>query len=250
LKSGDQRRALEDALHALRLDPDQEETSLLLVRLYDESGRARDAARYLDAWVARAPASTPALRTLLAFAIRHGDRLRRERAEVGLQVMRRSPARVPGAQIPVYDALDGAIARGELSRARTLADDALLSPGALAVRAAALGFTDFAETQAEFVQAANPRDSDAWASTLLCADLLHDEPGFAQALLSRDLQLGSEPRVPAFDALTVRLLAELLDRRVGRDAARNWLRAYGRLPAARDPLERALDERIATFLAP
>lgn len=238
LRRGAPRTALRHALHALKLAPNQEETSLLLVHVYERLGMTRDAERYLDGWVARAPRSVLALKTLLEFARRHADGARAEHAQAALRLLRSQRQDVLDLtrRDRFYD-IDRALSRGELARARELSVLASVSSGVLAVRAAALGAGQLAAKQATLVLAADPSDADARIALLVAADLSGDTPLFDRWLTRAPLD------GPVPSALAARLMAELLARRVSSDAANAWLDAYGGLPAPRDALERALDTR-------
>lgn len=239
LRRGAPRAALRYALHALKLDPNQDETSLLLVRIYERLGLMQDAERYLDAWVARAPRSVAALQTLLQFARRRGDGARAERAQGALRLLRSQRKDVLDLtrRDRFYD-IDRALQRRELERARELAVLASVSSSLLAVRAAALGASELAVKQAELVLAADASDSDARIALLVAADLVGDVAQFERWLVHRAFD------APAPSPLAARLMADLLARRVGPDAAGAWLDAYGDLPAPRDALERSLDARL------
>ncbi len=239
LRRGAPRTALRHALHALKLDPNQEETSLLLVHIYERLGLARDAERYLDAWVARAPRSVLALQTLLKYARRRTDGARAERAQAALRLLRSQRKDVLDLtrRDRFYD-IDRALQRGELARARELAVLAHVSSSTLALRAAALGASELAGKQAELVLAADGSDADARIALLVAADLAGDSPQFERWLVRDALD------APAPSALAARLMADLLARRVSREAASAWLEAYGGLPAPRDALERSLDARL------
>ena len=136
-----------------------------------------------------------------------------------------------------YD-IDRALQRGELARARELAVLAQVSSSSLALRAAALGASDLAQKQAGLVLAADTSDTDARIALLVAADLAGDTPQFERWLVRSPLD------APHPSPLAARLMADLLARRVGRDAARAWLEAYGELPKPRDALEGSLDARL------
>ncbi|HMJ13889.1 MAG TPA: hypothetical protein VK524_20870 [Polyangiaceae bacterium] len=239
LGHGQPRAALTHALHALKLDPDQQETSLLLVSIYERLGLLADARRYLDASVARWPRSVETLRALLEFARRTADAARAERAQTSLRALgsQRKDVLELTRRDRFYD-IDRALERAELKRARQLAVLAHLPGGALAVRAAALGVAELALKLADLVLAADPTDGDARIAALAAADLQDDPESFERRLA--DLaSAGPEP-----STLATRVMADLLARRVSAEAAHAWLRGYGELPPARDTLERALDARL------
>jgi hypothetical protein len=133
--------------------------------------------------------------------------------------------------------VDGALERGDLRKARSLAVQARLPSGLVAVRAVALGLPELASEQARLVLAADPRDADAWIALLTATDLLGNTAAFQRTL---SMPFG----YARLDPLSVRLMTEVLARRVGPEAAAAWLRAYGNLPRPRDSLERALERRL------
>jgi hypothetical protein len=134
--------------------------------------------------------------------------------------------------------VDAAIGAGQLERARRLAIESGMRPDELALRAAALGVGRIAVEQAELVLAADPTSGNAWVAALVGADLRGDAEGFREALVA----LASDAQRP--DPLGARLMADLLTRRVGADAARAWLAAYGPLPDPSDALERRVAARL------
>jgi hypothetical protein len=111
-----------------------------------------------------------------------------------------------------------------------LALTARLSSGALALRAAAVGAATFAKEQADLVLAADPSDSDARVAAAVAADLLRDDDALARAMI--DTSAGRTP----LSSLACALMAELLDRRIGPDAKKAWLDAFGAALADGDPL--------------
>jgi hypothetical protein len=133
--------------------------------------------------------------------------------------------------------LDRALLHESPERVRELALESGVRVSELAMRAAALGLTSLADSEARRVLAADPDDTDAWIAALVAADLSGDEARF----LSMSALLGTEPLAPG--PLGRRLFAELLARRVSTDAARSFL-ASQPLPPASDALERKLDTRL------
>jgi hypothetical protein len=119
-----------------------------------------------------------------------------------------SSARAPQASTLLE--LDQALAYADLPAARALAVAARITKGELAVRAAALGHAALATEQATSVLAANPDDADAWTAALVASDLVGDGDAF-QHLLRR-----AQANPTALHGLSVRLLAELVARHVGK----------------------------------
>lgn len=247
LGRGKPRRAVEAAETAVLLEPEDEQNSLVLARALDRDGRTDDALRWLHALTVARPRAVAAWTLLQAIAKRRGRDAERLRAAQALaELSATDPTRAAGEPHPSpapeseLDALDRALGAGELTRARRLAVTAGVRADRLAVRAAALGSAGAAGEQAELVLAADPTNGNAWVAALVAADLDGDPERFRRALdaLAREA-LPPEP-------LAARLMAALLARRVGADAARAWLEAYGELPPPSDALER----RVAARLGP
>lgn len=234
--------AEELARKAVQLDPDAIEASLLLAALYEQKGDVELAARWLTALSLRHPASSSAWGALLTFSARHGRDASAERAARALaQLSPRQRERV-ARLVPatgLRQKLDQALLASDLQAARELAIEAGVAPGALAVRAAALGRADLAAEQSAWVLRSDPENGDAVVATLAAAG-----EGGAQRL--DELLGGMWGDVTPPGALGARLLAELLAQRVGRQAADAWLSAYGPLPSPKDPLE----ARVAAHLIP
>src|SRR6185503_17134008 len=91
----------------------------------------------------------------------------------------------------------------------------------LAARAAALGRGEIARSQAELVLGADPADGTARVALAVCADLAGDDPALARAMA--ELPPARDARLVAVSPLARLLLAELLSRRVGGEAAQAWL---------------------------
>ncbi len=226
LAKGNARAALPLAERAVALDPDDEAASLLVIRAYEKLGRRDDARRWLWALLVRNPTSKAAR-----------DAARAAHATAPLSL----PADPLGARRPddrqaVTDDVDRALVAGDSARARALAQSAGVSPGALALRAAAIGRTSAAKREADRVLASDPNDADALIAAAVAASLDGDQPAFAHALR----QLGPEPIAPS--GLGVRLLGELLARRIGTTAAEAWRSAWS-LPRATNKLEAAVEAR-------
>jgi len=228
LTKGDARGALTAAERAVALDPDDEDASLLVARAYVKLGRAADARRWLLALLLRDPTST-------------GAREAHREVAPGTEPAPALPpdpfgARRPGERRATRAGVDRALAQGDDASARRLAKSAGIGPGELALRAAALGRAQLAKAEAERVLAADADDSDALVAALTAASLEGDRAAFETALSG----FGPEPLDPS--PLAVRLLGELLARRVGPDSAETWRRAWA-LPAAADPLEASVEAR-------
>lgn len=200
--------ALERILKAASFDADSVELSLLVVQYAEQSGELAVARAWLDGLVAHAPESREALRALLAFAQRQGDRARQKRAERGLAEQNVEP----NAEREITAALH----HGDLEKARRAVIRLRLSPGALALAAARESSASVAAEQAALVLDADPNDSDAWVAALFAADLKGDRAELERLL--REAPAAPTPPNP----LALELLATLLERLAGDDARRAW----------------------------
>lgn len=198
LRQGRKPSALEQALTALALDPQHLPTTKLIADCFVALGRPKQALRYLDALVALHPH--------LPLAAHWRESLR---AALG------SPE--PGSA--ELSAVDRAIVAHEPELARQRALELGLGEAELAARGALLGNAAQALEQAALVRAADPADGTAWATELAAADLLRQEAAFDRALTA----LAEEPVTPS--PLGRILFADLLQRRVGPDAAKAWWKA-------------------------
>jgi tetratricopeptide (TPR) repeat protein len=238
LNAGDTAAAISAAETSLRYEPTAEESSLILARALDRAGRTDAALRWLLGVTVARPGAVEAWRLLLEIARRRGraaEQLRAEQALARLANPRPTRAK-PRAAAP--EAIDAALSAGNLEAARRLAIALELPADELAVRAAALGQPELAAAQAELVLSADPTNGNAWIAALVAADLQTDAErfGYALAAIERDA-LAPGP-------LATRLMADLIARLVGRDAAAAWLSAYGPLPAPSDGLERRVAARL------
>lgn len=242
--------ALELANRAFELDPDIEETALLRVHVLEILGRREEARRALDELVIRRPSSMLALRSLRDFAVRTRDAFAAEQASRKLAELdktgRGTEVRTdftlgsgagspPGGAGGALDALDAAIAGGDLPLARKLGRRADVVPAEIAVRAAALGRATLAREQAELVLGADPADTSARIALAIAADLAGD-----QAFLGRVLAELPSPGAGSLarpSPLARLLFAELLYRRTGGEAARAWLGLSDAAPHAQEPFK-------------
>jgi hypothetical protein len=124
------------------------------------------------------------------------------------------------------EALDQALRAGDATAARRAAVSAHVGNGWLALRAVELGQPTFAKEAAELTLSAEPGNIDARVAALAVADLERDERG----LRKWATKLPSDHDAPS--ALSARIMADLLARRVGADAARTfsdaWAVAHGK----------------------
>ncbi len=220
--------ALVEAKKAFELDPDDEQTTLLLAELFKRRGQQDVALMWLDALVARAPTSLAGWRALLATAHDAGNR--EQELAAARTLIELAPAQAAGLErrypeLAPRASVDRALLSGDIDAARRGALAARLTVGDLAVRAAELGLASTATQLADEVLSADPGDANAWVARLVAADLSGDQAGFDSALT----KLGKSPATPRPAA--ARLLGALLQRRSGKAAAESWLAAYG-LPQA------------------
>ncbi|MGK3993448.1 tetratricopeptide repeat protein [Sorangium sp. So ce1024] len=245
LAAGRLEAALGRAERAIALDPDRDDGLLLRAEILRRLGRTDDARRALRALLVRRPRSVDGWRALHALAVESGDRASAEQASRRLRELV-PPGGAAGRPPPSRGALadlDEALIQGQLRRARRLARDADLPPAEVAVRAAALGRAGEAREQAELVSGADPASASALVALAVAADLSGDVDALTRACDAlQAAAAGSGPAVPP-SPLARLLFAELLFRRVGRDAALAWL---GPLPppGAADPLSQQIAQRV------
>ncbi|MEZ4227681.1 MAG: tetratricopeptide repeat protein [Polyangiaceae bacterium] len=159
---------------AVRLDPEQEHGTLLLARIYEAQGKVADARRWLNGWVVLHPSSDIAWTALLELAERTSDPVDRQRAQRALRV-HQDPLRAPALALEQGkadqdDALDVAIADGDLDAARRACVALHLPAVEIAVRAYLRGNTHLAQEQARLVLGADPSNADARVLLLLLGD--------------------------------------------------------------------------------
>lgn len=232
LSHGQTDAALASGKKAFALDPDDEQTTVLLAELFARRGQRDTALRWLDALVLRDPDSLAGWRALLSTAHAAGDHeqeLRAARALIELAPGQRTALRRRYPALHLLAAADRALLSGDMKEARQRALAAHLTLGDLAVQAARLGLPKTAASLADTVLRADPDDANAWIARLVAADLTGDQAAFDSALDA----LGHSPVTPRPAA--ARLLGALLERRAGKDAAHRWLSAYGLAKAKKPP---------------
>lgn len=206
---------------AVALDPERDETVLELVALLDRAGRHEDAERWLRSVVARSPRSNVAWQAVVTHA--------RKRNPTWLAVARRALAGLqPGLDAPPpslprptlaasWRGVDEALGAGSLELARSRTSEAHLDSRLLAARAIFVGRPALALEQAELRLSADPDDSDARVAFALAADLLGKTTEAGDAL--REIPVAAERLTQPGQIL----LAELLLRHAGAEAAAAWL---------------------------
>jgi tetratricopeptide (TPR) repeat protein len=211
-RTGQRAAALAAAERAAYYDPLRVECTVTVARLLFALGRPAEAFAWLDAFALYHPASVDAERARLRAAERHGTRARAERSRNSLAALGRD---VRGAD---RAALERALREDDLEAARASAVALRMPSAELALEAAQLA-PELAYTQALMVLRADPSESTAWVAALVAADRLGDEQRLADALD----ELAFEPLPVSPRALE--LLAELIQRRAGPDAAEAFRRA-------------------------
>lgn len=228
LERGEAGRALAAGRRAVALDPSDEASSLIVIEALAKLGQGDESERWKRALLLLHPSSRAAQRVAPKVAPTtepgpHTDPL---------------GARRPVEARPTRADVDRALRAASADEVRALGVRAGVSSSELALRAAALGRTDLGQTLAERVLAADPDDSDAFIALLVCSSL-DASKGELGSILAR---VGAEPLHPS--PLGVRLFAELLRRRVSREAAGHWLQGWA-LSSPSDPLEQAVERRAA-----
>jgi tetratricopeptide (TPR) repeat protein len=214
LERGDAARARRSAERAAALDPRNVEASLLVVEALVRSGDRAAADRWLHA-----------ARLLYPEAAGLPDSLEAVSAS-----SRRNPAQAdpptrprPWARRDAVEAVDGALRIGDADAARSAAVRAHLGTGWLALRAVELGQVNLAKETAEMTLAAEPGNVEARVAALAAADLSHDESAFRKwtSPLPADADTTS--------ALAARVMAALLERRVGAGPGRAFTEGWATL---------------------
>jgi tetratricopeptide (TPR) repeat protein len=263
--------ALASALQAVTLDPGNLVASLLVARLEERRGNLDGAAAWLEGLWARDPDQPVVLAALGRFASEHDRpallaRTQRRRdthpaAPAALhtdahlaapRVLEERPAAPAGGEHAAASppgaglgSVDRALAAGDLPLARRLALRTRVASGALALRAAAIGKHSIAREQAALVLAADPASTDARVALLVAADVERDAAALSQALS------GVPAAPPRPSPLATLMLAEVLLRRSGPDAARAALGAGSPLPSGNtDPLLARIAQRVEARLSP
>ncbi len=240
---GDPKRALEEAQRAVALDPADDEAVGLVVDALERSGRKGDALTWAigralalptreGAWqrVKSLAAADPAVGALADRALAQE---RERRRAVGLAT---TPTSCTGSE---WLTLDRALLSEDLERAQRIAGSCRLPAGQLAVRAAALGAVVAARRQAALVLAADPSNGNALVADMVARDL----SGSTEPAPIADFRSVSPP-----SPLASWLLAEVVARRVGVEAAKSWLAARGDVGEPQEALERSVATRVRAAL--
>ena len=224
IRKGQWTQARSMAEQALRLDPEDEATTLLLASIEDTLERPGQSQRLLLAQVTRLPRSTRTWRALQKHARRAGDRAIEALARdelARLESTGRVEDAVLGSAGSPPSSLHRELLSANLSRARQAAVLGRLPPAAVALRALELGLPKMASAQAEYVLGADPSNSDAWIAALVAADRLADADAYQRLLASPP----PSPTRPSQQA--AKALADLVERRVGTEARVRFWDAWG-----------------------
>ena len=247
LAAGHAEEARVAAARAEALDPNRDETVVLHAQALEKSGRPDAARRALVALTLRHERSVPAWRALADLARRTGDADLAESASRTLARLTRGTTPDPRPAPPgALAEVDAALLRGDLAAARRRGTVARLPAAELALRAAALGRVEAARAQAELVLGADPGDAAARIALAVAADLAADEATVVRVL--RELPSARDASLVAASPLARLLYAELLQRRVGAEAARAFLGGARPEPAGGDGLIQRVDRRLQARL--
>lgn len=238
LAAGDAPSALAAARRAVAERPRRVETVLLLVDALRKSDQSDEAFRYLVSLAVQHPNHRGVWE-----AIRDAtdDPVWVARAEMRLDALV-ARAELDDATKPLdlthdtgdWAEVDRALRRGELDAARRAMRRARLDHRLLAARALLIGEAELALREAGLRLSANPDESDARVAFALAADLTADDAALSDALgplPSRPESLSPSGQI---------LMAELLARRVGPDAAAAWTDGPADLASIRRRLAEAL----------
>jgi tetratricopeptide (TPR) repeat protein len=239
LASGRLKEALSASERAMVLDPEDEDTWLLRARILAQNGQADQAVRELFARLVAGPKRARVAALLSELATDSHDAAAKHFAQAILASAPPEKPESPEARAAeARQELDAALRRGDLSAARRLGVDARVTPGGIALRAAASGQAQLANEQARLVLEADPKDVDAAIASLAAGGAGGAVvPSTALALSSVSRQLSRLERL---------VLVEALLRRVGPEAAASAAAGLDRSAdgASADPLETTIEERL------
>ncbi len=191
LQAGELTEAERALTRALHLDPTQEALATAFAALRRAQGRPQEALSWLSAWVTWRPESVLGWRELRSLALELNDTLTVSRADLALRALPRAAQAGLAPEPSPPDALERALAEGDLKRAQQAAHALQLPAQEVARRAYLRGQTALAREQGRLLLAADPSCSDARVILLLLGD--------PQA--SQDLWAPPDPISPPFQAL-------------------------------------------------
>ncbi|MBX3181251.1 MAG: tetratricopeptide repeat protein [Polyangiaceae bacterium] len=191
IKAGELTEAERALKRALSLDPTQEALASAFATLFRAQRKPREALAWLSAWVTWHPESVLGWRELRSVALELNDPASVSRADAALRALPRDPRAGLAPEPPPPDALERALAEGDLQRAQAAARALQLPAQEVARRAYLRGQTALAREQSRLLLAADPSCSDARVILLLLGD----------PHASRDLWAQPDPISPPFQAL-------------------------------------------------
>lgn len=237
--------AVEITGRAMLLDPSDDDILAIRADALSKTGDRAGALRLLVSRVVARPAPAELRRRLAALAAELGDTAAaRIASDAPPSIAWNDPkerALAAPAPRPTLADLDGALLAGD-RQLRHLALRAGVSQGELALRACALGLPRAATELSETLAAADPSNAAAVVARAAASDLSADEGALAAAVR---VQVDA-PAVP-LSGLGRLVLAELLARRVDRDAAAAVVAGELEVPRA-DALEEAVRVRVRARL--
>lgn len=239
--------ALDHADRAVGLDPERVATFVLRATILERLGRTKLAWLELVALTVRHPRSVDAWRARFGLASRLRSEPERLRAAQRLQVIgAQADAEIHRAvpELSPQARMDAALLAGDLAAARRASKEARTLAADLAARAAALGQVGLAQEQADLVLTADPTSATARIALAVAADLAGDP----RALRTSMTRFPGPGRGTPPSELARWLFAELLVRRLDRDAAQLWLEGSEREPGNATP-KRANDPPVDPLLA-
>jgi len=212
--------ALAAARLAVELDPSRDLTVLLYVRLLVAAGEVDEAWRWLRSLSVRSRDSLEVWQAIEQHAAGRDGWMREARRRIAaLRALLGTPPDEMRRQ-PIgetWKAVDAALRAGDLAIARRQLRAAHHDVRMLAARAIVVGKPKLALEEASLRLAADPDDSDARITVALAADLAGERSALHAALVETPVSGDVVSEVAAL------LMAELLLRHSGQDAARAWL---------------------------
>lgn len=265
-----------DGRAAVSRAPRSIDANLLVVDSLLEQGKEDEALRWLDALAAYLPGARRVQGRRIAEARLRDDAPRERRAREAraatalLEQMDATPSD-PELEVRGRAAVDAALALEDFDRALRRGTALGIRPSEIALRAIALGRPSLGEQLARFVLAADPTDPEARIALLAAMDLQTAPfpeplvpPATAGALFPTPRGTGTDEAMPPATAdvdwqhgmragselssLAILLFAELLERRIGPDAADFWRKAHPP-ESTTDPLVEQLRARGGTSRA-
>lgn len=225
LSRGDATEALAQADRALVFDPADEDTALLRADILEKTGDGARAVRELYGRLVAGPLRARIAKRLEPLARAQGDEVA---ASFAHRILETQAASNPPS--PSRPDIDRALERGDLAAARRFGTNAGFGPGAVALRAAALGLRTLAAEQARLVLGADPSNSDALVALFAATA---PSPAFPV----------ERPATPA-SRLGRLVLAETLLRYAGSETMALAVTPEDLAAQTKDPLEDAVAARL------